>query len=31
MCGHDTKTRYLEITETGLVKIKEPIGGGERR
>ncbi|QER42080.1 KaiC domain-containing protein [Thermodesulfobacterium sp. TA1] len=25
MCGHDTKTRFLEITETGLVVIKEPI------
>jgi len=25
MCGHDTKTRFLEITEEGLVKIKEPI------
>jgi len=27
MSGHDTKTHFLEITETGLVKIKEPIGG----
>jgi len=27
MCGHDTKIRFLEISETGLVKIKEPIGG----
>ena len=27
MCGHDTKIRFLEITETGIVKIKEPIGG----
>jgi KaiC domain protein len=27
MCGHDTKTHFLEITETGLVVIKEPIGG----
>jgi KaiC domain protein len=27
MCGHDTKTHFLEITETGLVIIKEPIGG----
>ncbi len=26
MCGHDTKTRFMEITETGLIKIKEPIG-----
>ena len=25
MCGHDTKTRILEITEEGLVVIKEPI------
>ncbi len=25
LCGHDTKTRFLEITETGLVKIGEPI------
>ena len=25
MCGHDTKTRFLEITEEGLVVIKEPI------
>lgn len=27
MSGHDTKTHFLEITETGLVKIKNPIGG----
>jgi hypothetical protein len=27
MSGHDTKTHFLEITEIGLVKIKEPIGG----
>ena len=27
MCGHDTKIRFLEITETGLVKILNPIGG----
>lgn len=27
MSGHDTKTHFLEITETGLVKIKQPIGG----
>ncbi|MDO3651372.1 ATPase domain-containing protein, partial [Nocardia mangyaensis] len=26
MSGHDTKTRFLEITETGLVVIKQPIG-----
>ena len=26
LCGHDTKTHFLEITETGLVVIKEPIG-----
>jgi KaiC/GvpD/RAD55 family RecA-like ATPase len=23
--GHDTKTRFLEITEEGLVVIKDPI------
>ncbi|MDI6851595.1 MAG: KaiC domain-containing protein [bacterium] len=27
MSGHDTKTHFLEITDTGLVKIGEPIGG----
>jgi len=27
MCGHDTKVRFLEITETGLVKIGKVIGG----
>ncbi|MFN3599705.1 MAG: KaiC domain-containing protein [Aquificaceae bacterium] len=27
LCGHDTKTHYMKITETGLVKIGEPIGG----
>jgi len=27
MCGHDTKMRILEITETGIVKIKNEIGG----
>ncbi len=26
MSGHDTKTHYMEITETGLVKILGPIG-----
>ncbi|NPA52539.1 MAG: KaiC domain-containing protein [Aquificae bacterium] len=25
MAGHDTKTHYLEITETGLVRILQPI------
>jgi len=30
MCGHDTKVRFLEITETGLVKIGKPIQGGEQ-
>lgn len=25
MCGHDTKTHFLEITQTGLVKIGKPI------
>uniref|UniRef100_A0A7C2P878 KaiC domain-containing protein n=1 Tax=candidate division WOR-3 bacterium TaxID=2052148 RepID=A0A7C2P878_UNCW3 len=27
MCGHDTRTHFLEIIDTGLVKIGEPIGG----
>ncbi|BAU23038.1 circadian clock protein KaiC [Caldimicrobium thiodismutans] len=27
MCGHDTKTHFLEILETGLVVIKDPVGG----
>ena len=27
MSGHDTKTHFMEITDTGIVKIKEPIGG----
>ncbi|MEO1922923.1 MAG: KaiC domain-containing protein [Nautiliaceae bacterium] len=27
MCGHDIKVRFLEITETGLVKIGKPIQG----
>jgi KaiC domain protein len=27
MCGHDTKTHFLEILETGLVVIKGPVGG----
>jgi hypothetical protein len=27
MSGHDTRTHFLDITETGLVRIKEPIGG----
>ncbi|MFN3568418.1 MAG: KaiC domain-containing protein [Caldimicrobium sp.] len=27
LCGHDTKTHFLEITDTGLVVIKDPIGG----
>ncbi len=26
LCGHDIKTHFLEITETGLVVVKEPIG-----
>ncbi len=25
LCGHDTRTHYFEITETGLVKIGEPL------
>ena len=29
MCGVDTKIRFFEITETGIVKIKESIGGGK--
>ena len=29
MSGHDTKTHFMEIDETGIVKIKEPIGGKE--
>lgn len=28
LCGHDTKTHYLEITETGLVRIGEPLVAG---
>ena len=28
LCGHDTRTHYLEITETGLVKIGEPLKAG---
>ncbi|BCD68846.1 KaiC domain-containing protein [Nitratiruptor sp. YY09-18] len=27
MSGHDTKTHFMEITETGIVKILGPIGG----
>ncbi len=27
MSGHDTKTHFMEITNTGIVKILEPIGG----
>ncbi len=27
LCGHDTRTHYLEITETGLVRIGKPLGG----
>ncbi len=26
MCGHDTRTHFMEITESGLVKIGKPIG-----
>ncbi len=26
MCGHDTRTHFMEITETGLVKIGNPVG-----
>ncbi len=25
LCGHDTRTHFLEITETGLVRIGEPL------
>ena len=28
MCGHDTRVRFLEITQTGLVKIGKPIQEG---
>ncbi len=28
MCGHDTRTFYLEITESGLVKIGNPLSSG---
>ncbi len=28
LCGHDTRTHFVEITETGLVRIGEPIGAG---
>ena len=27
MAGHDTRVHFMEITETGLVRILEPIGG----
>ncbi len=27
LSGHDTKTHLMEITDTGLIKIKEPLGG----
>ncbi len=27
MSGHDTRTHFMEITETGLVRILEPVGG----
>ncbi len=26
LCGHDTKTRYMEILESGIVRIGEPVG-----
>ena len=29
MSGHDTKTHYMEITETGIVRILQPIGEKE--
>lgn len=28
LCGHDTKTHFMEITETGLVKVGPPLSGG---
>jgi len=28
LCGHDTRTHYLEITDVGLVKIGEPLKAG---
>lgn len=28
MCGHDTKTHFMEITELGLVKVGQPLRGG---
>jgi KaiC domain protein len=27
MCGHDTRVRFLEITDMGIVKIGKPLGG----
>ncbi len=27
LCGHDTRTRFLTISDEGLVRIGEPIGG----
>jgi KaiC domain protein len=30
MAGHDTKVRFMEITKTGIVKILNPIEGGEK-
>ena len=26
LCGHDTRTRFFEITENGLVEIGEALG-----
>lgn len=28
LCGHDTRTHFMEITELGLVKIGPPLSGG---
>ncbi len=28
LCGHDTRTRFLEITDTGLVKVGAPVSKG---
>ncbi len=30
LAGHDSRTHYLEITETGLLKIGKPVGGEGR-
>jgi len=30
MCGHDGKVHFFEITETGIVRVLNPIEGGEK-